>query len=350
MLKANIPVRPSKIEFNTHKGRLKKSCNLPLVHNFLITSSFICNQVPRTFKVLYPSTSMKQACVNQLHEKYIQMLGKPLGYPSSAPDHTFQPDYGVLLSTFAAQVLDKISASTALYHNVEHTILVCLVGQEILHGKHQLEGSVTCEDWLNFMVSLLCHDIGYVSGVCQQDDVSQRRYVQAHTSVGASSTEWVTLPPGTTDASLMPYHVNRSKLFVKENFSHHDVLDLDVIQQNISFTQFPIPDEPAYRVNHHYPGLTRAADLIGQLSDPNYLQKTVALFYEFEEVGTNQELGYRSPEDLKLGFPEFYRTQVYQYIQPALVYLQATPLGQQIVENLEANVEAVRNNEPALSR
>ena len=53
---------------------------------------------------------------------------------------------------------------------------------------------------------------------------------------------------------------------------------------------------------------------------------------------------------MKLGFPKFYRAQVYPYIQPALAYLQATPPGPQIVENLEANVEAVKDNEPALSR
>ncbi|ESA38530.1 metal-dependent phosphohydrolase [Leptolyngbya sp. Heron Island J] len=296
---------------------------------------------------------MKQACVNQLHEKYIQMLGKPLGYLTTTLDQQFQPDYGVLLRVFAAKVLDKLSASTALYHNVEHTILVCLVGQEILHGKHQLEGNVTCEDWLNFMVSLLCHDIGYVGGVCRQDDTARRCYVRGQVQIPASQTSetaWVKLAPGTTDASLAPYHVERSKLFVQENFSHYQVLDLEAIQRNIGFTQFPVPDVPAYQVTDHYPGLTRAADLIGQLSDPSYLQKTVALFYEFEELGKNQELGYRTPDDMKLGFPKFYRTQVYSYIQPALAYLQATPLGQQIVENLEANIEAVSSNEPALSR
>ena len=303
--------------------------------------------------MLYPATSMKQSCVNQLHEKYIQMLGKPLGSMPSHPNQPYQPDYGVLLSVFAAQVLDKLSATTALYHNVEHTILVCLVGQEILYGKHQREGNVTCEDWLNFMVSLLCHDIGYVGGVCQQDDVARRRYVQRQVQPPTSQTPetvWVTLASGATDASLTPYHVDRSQIFVQENFSQHPVLDLKAIQRNIAFTQFPVPDQPAYRVTNHYPGLARAADLIGQLSDPNYLQKTVALFYEFEEVGMNKKLGYRFPVDLRLGFPKFYHTQVYAYIQPALAYLQATPLGQQIVENLDANVQGVRRDDPVLSR
>ena len=55
----------------------------------------------------------------------------------------------------------------------------------------------------------------------------------------------------------------------------------------------------------------------------------------------NQELGFRSPNDLKLGFSEFYRTQVYKFIQPALAYLQATAFGQQTVSNLQANLQEV---------
>ncbi|MGD1855942.1 MAG: metal-dependent phosphohydrolase [Leptolyngbyaceae cyanobacterium] len=284
---------------------------------------------------------MKPVRVNQLHEKYIQMLGKSLGYLTTDSDQKFPLDYDALLRTLAVRVLDTLSTSTALYHNIEHTILVCLVGQEILRGKHQREGSVTRKDWLNFMVSLLCHDVGYVGGACRQDNVSQRRYIRGQCQVNASALDWVTLAPGTTDASLAPYHIERSKLFVRENFGQYNALNLEVILRNIGFTQFPVPEAAAYQVTDHYPGLTRAADLIGQLSDPSYLHKTVALFYEFEELGMNQELGYRSPNDLKLGFPEFYRTQVYKYIQPALAYLQETALGQQIVVNLEANVQAV---------
>lgn len=37
----------------------------------------------------------------------------------------------------------------------------------------------------------------------------------------------------------------------------------------------------------NYPGLVQAADLIGQLSDPRYLKKISALFYEFQETGFN---------------------------------------------------------------
>jgi hypothetical protein len=51
--------------------------------------------------------------------------------------------------------------------------------------------------------------------------------------------------------------------------------------------------------------LVRAADLIGQLGDPHYLRKANALYYEFEEVGMNRQLGYTSPADLTDQYPQF---------------------------------------------
>jgi len=65
--------------------------------------------------------------------------------------------------------LENIANSDAAYHDMNHTIMVTLVGQEILLGKHTSEGGVRPRDWLHFMISLLCHDIGYVRGVCRGD-------------------------------------------------------------------------------------------------------------------------------------------------------------------------------------
>ena len=52
--------------------------------------------------------------------------------------------------------------------------------------------------------------------------------------------------------------------------------------------------------------LLRAADLIGQLGDPHYLRKANTLYYEFEEIGLNKQLGYESPADLVDKYPQFY--------------------------------------------
>jgi hypothetical protein len=128
-----------------------------------------------------------------------------------------KPDYPDILAWAGAMALENISNSDALYHNVEHTILVTLVGLEILRGKHLQEGGVSCEDWLQFTLSLLCHDIGYVKGVCQQDRPGCY-------ATGIEDT-MVHLSYGTTDASLTPYHVDRGKLFVEERFGGHKLIN-----------------------------------------------------------------------------------------------------------------------------
>ena len=50
------------------------------------------------------------------------------------------PDYEDIIAWAGSMALENIANSDALYHNVEHTILVTLVGQEILRGKQIREG------------------------------------------------------------------------------------------------------------------------------------------------------------------------------------------------------------------
>lgn len=251
------------------------------------------------------------------------------------------PDYADIIGWAGNMALENIANSDALYHNVEHTLFVTLVGQEILRGKHIHEGKVLCKDWLHSIISLVCHDIGYVKGVCQQDDIEQGLY-----DTGINGTR-IALSAGSTDASLTPYHVDRGKLFVEERFGGHDLINTVVIKQNIELTRFPVPSGDDHQDTTHYPGLVRAADLIGQLSDPRYLQKISALFYEFEETGVNKDFGYRTPGDLRRNYPKFYWTVVYPYIQPALRYLNLTQEGKQVIANLYANVFRVEHEQQA---
>ena len=251
----------------------------------------------------------------------------------------FKSDYGEIIAWVADMALENIANSDALYHNVEHTILVTLVGQEILRGKHIREGGVSCEHWLHFHIALLCHDIGYVKGVCLQDRTDLGLY-----ATGICNTK-INLPRGATDAALTPYHVDRGKMFVEERFGSHRLIDADLVKRNIELTRFPVPRDEDYQDTVNYPGLVRAADLIGQLSDPRYLQKVSGLFYEFEETGQNQVLGYRNPADLREGYPKFYWNVVYRYVKDAIGYLELTQQGKQIVANLSANVFRVEHSE-----
>lgn len=248
-----------------------------------------------------------------------------------------KPDYADIIAWVGNMGLENIANSNALYHNVEHTIFVSLVGQEVLRGKHIREGGVSCEDWLHFMISLVCHDIGYVKGVCRGDNILARIYATGRFD------ETVTLPPGSTDASLTAFHVDRGKLFIHERFGGHNLIQAETIKKNIELTRFPVPLDGDHQDTVHYPGLVRAADLIGQLSDPRYLQKIPSLFYEFEETGVNKTLGYRNPEELRQNYPRFYWKSVYPYIGPAISYLQLTLEGKQILANLYAHVFEVEH-------
>jgi hypothetical protein len=247
----------------------------------------------------------------------------------------WKPEYEDIIGWAGSMALENIANSDALYHNVEHTILVTLVGQEIMRGKHIREGGVSPEDWLHFIISLVCHDIGYVKGVCRQDRGGKY-------STGRGD-EMVPLPPGASDAGLTPYHVDRAKLFVEERFGGHKLIDAEVIKRNIELTRFPVPNQEDHQDTHNYPGMVRASDLIGQLSDPRYLNKIGALYYEFEETGTNKYLGYENPGHLRRNYPKFYWNGVYPYVKDALDYLKLTQQGKQIIANLYSNVFVVEH-------
>ena len=272
-----------------------------------------------------PTQVIIKVCVERLIADYCHTYG------------SLKPDYADLLGWVSNIVLEIIANSDALYHNVEHTVLVTLVGQEILRSKHIREGSISCEDWLHFIISLLCHDIGYVKGACLADRAKERLYATGLDEL------MIQLPFGATDASLTPFHVDRGKLFVEERFSNCLLIDTQAVKHNIELTRFPVPQDEEHLDTSNYPGLARAADLIGQLSDPRYLQKIPALFYEFEETGANKTLGYRSPDELRKNYPSFYWNVVFPYIQPALHYLELTQKGKHIVANLYANVFLVEN-------
>lgn len=241
-------------------------------------------------------------------------------------------EYANVIGFVGRIALENIANSDAAYHDVNHTVMVTQVGQEILRGRHLSEGGVATRDWLHFVISLLCHDVGYVRGVCRGDRPG------AYVRDLAGRT--VALPPGTTDAALTPYHVERSKLFVRERFGKVKIVDAAVIEENIHSTQFPVPVGEDHRNSSEYPGLLRAADLIGQLADINYERKQTALYHEFQETGTAERLGYRSPHDLRTGYPKFFWKAVAPFINDALRYLAVTQDGKQWIANLYAHVFA----------
>jgi len=237
------------------------------------------------------------------------------------------------LIPFAARLaLECIGNSDALYHNVEHTMLVTLVGHDIFKGRALSQRS-TPTDYANFIVACLTHDIGYVRGVVKGD--KDDGYV-----VDGGGRK-ISLPRGSSDAALAPYHVERSKLFVLDRFAVVEEVDSVRLARAIELTRFPYvspTDAEGEQGIDELGSLLRAADLIGQLGDPHYLRKANALYYEFEEIGLNRQLGYESPADIVDKYPQFYWNNISPHIQAAIDYLNVTSSGRWWIAGLYSNV------------
>ena len=245
-----------------------------------------------------------------------------------------RPEYATYLGGAARLVLERIGNSDALYHNLEHTMMVTLVGQQIIRGR-LLSQSLAPEDWLHFTCALLVHDIGMVRGVCIGDGEG---------SVIIDETgKRMTPPRGASDACLAPYHIERGKVYARERFGSSPFIDEERIVRAIEMTRFPVPDNPDYAETESEAALVRAADLIGQLADPYYNRKINALYWEFVETGMAATLGCNSPADLADKYPAFFRTSVEPYIQPALRYLELTTEGKQWIANLDSNLYQVEH-------
>jgi hypothetical protein len=231
---------------------------------------------------------------------------------------------------FAARLtMECIGNSDALYHNIEHSMLVTLAGHDILTGK-ALQRTTTAGDYVNFIVACLTHDIGYVRGIVHGDEDDA--------FVADLTGRTIRLPRGSSDAAMAPYHVDRSKLFVLERFDAVEELDASRIARAIEYTRFPYHPTSNDDLMEEEGLLLRAADLIGQLGDPNYMRKSNALFCEFEEIGLNKTLGYDTPADVVYKYPQFYWNNVAPQIQTAIRYLNVTSSGRQWIANLYSNV------------
>lgn len=274
-----------------------------------------------------PVSVIIDAFINELRAQYLK------SFPIE------EPHFADIIQINGQMALETLANTDAPYHDLTHTIMVTQVGQEILRGRLLCQGDVSPADWLHFVISLLYHDVGYIRGVCRADRGG--RYIINQQG------DTITPPPGATDAFMTPYHVDRGKIFVQERFGNTLYIDADMIVRNIELTRFPVPDASDYQELDDYPGLVRSADLIGQMADPQYIQKLSKLFIEFKETGEAKRLGYRNAAQLRAAYPKFYWDVVQPFIETGMRFLRKTQAGQQWVANLYNHIFTEEHEEPA---
>lgn len=244
-----------------------------------------------------------------------------------------------VLTLACRTALENLSNCDAAYHDINHTILVTDVGQCILWGRISSQGDLSPEDWIHAVVAMLFHDIGYLRGLLKADTSGSYQCDQ--------KGERVTPAAGATDACMAPYHVDRSQLFVQQRFAAEALLDVKVISAYIEMTRFPVPAENFYQSGGTIGGLVRAADLIGQLADPRYLQKLAHLYAEFKENGDAERMGYTNPGHLRSTYPAFFYQKVSPYITEGLQFLRKSEVGKVWVAQLYSHVYTEQHLEPS---
>ena len=240
-----------------------------------------------------------------------------------------RPEYAAYMGGAVRLVLEKIGNSDALYHDINHTMMVTQVGQQIIRGR-LLQEALLPEDWLHYTCALLVHDIGYVRGACKGDSDDE--------VIIDSQGNTVTPPRGASDAFLTPWHIERGKIYARERFGPSKFIDEERIARAIEYTTFPVPSGGGFEETDTEAALVRAADLIGQMADPFYHRKINALYHEFVETGTISVLGFDNPADLVDKYPEFFWDTVQPLIGPALRCLEMTAEGKQWIANLNSNI------------
>src|SRR5712675_3029503 len=135
------------------------------------------------------------------------------------------------LGALARSTIECLGSSDALYHNFEHTLLVTIVGPNILQGL-MLSQRIEPADYGHLIVACLLHDVGYMRGVLSGDTETE--------FVVDDSGKKITLPRGASDAALLPYHVDRSKLFAYERHRNSPDIDASRIAAAIEMTRFPV--------------------------------------------------------------------------------------------------------------
>src|SRR4051794_37437173 len=160
------------------------------------------------------------------------------------------------VGSLARSTIECLGRSDALYHTMEHTLLVTLVGRDILQGL-SLSHRIEPDDYSHLVCACLLHDIGYVRGILSGDTNTEFVINQE----GAT----ITLPRGASDAALTPYHVDRSKIFAAERLGASPLVDAERIAKAIELTRFPANVDQTVEVAGLEPKLVQAADLIGQL-------------------------------------------------------------------------------------
>jgi hypothetical protein len=190
--------------------------------------------------------------------------------------------YDLIVHLFKGEYPGYLACKTE-YHDLTHTLDALLSCSRLMDGKNLSEKSLSEDTAMRLCCAALLHDTGYI-----QD---------ASDNIG-------------TGAKYTSNHVDRSISFVRRNHSEFGLTaeDVDKISLLISCTglknkweDISFSNEEEMRAG----AILATSDLLGQMSDRQYLEKLLFLYYEFREAGIE---GYNTEFDILRKTLDFYET------------------------------------------
>ena len=239
------------------------------------------------------------------------------------------PEHRDTLLQVSRVALARVARSDALYHDLVYTLLVTLVGRDILRGRIARDADVSSNDWVHFLASLPSSNVGVVRGTCPGDDGNR--------CVTGENAEPVELPRGATDGALWPYRAKRSQIFVRHHFRDHAILNWEALAANIEYSHFPPPLDRNHEIAS-YPGLLRAAHLIATVAYPNFALKINRLFLQARESGIADQLGYATAAEFIARYPIFFWRVLHPLIGEATDLLGYTGARRVWLANMYAHL------------
>ncbi|MEQ9642569.1 MAG: metal-dependent phosphohydrolase [Alphaproteobacteria bacterium] len=236
----------------------------------------------------------------------------------------------------ARMALSRIARSNAPYHDLDHTMVVTQVGQDILRGKMVRDGIVDSADWVHFVASLLCFAVGFSRNLCPGDD--------GEVCVCDEAGNTIAIPRTKSNGALWPYFTDRGKFFVRHYFAGHPLIDPERLAANIEYSRFPPPPGHSHDTTSD-PGLLRAAHIIGAVADPDFMLKMKALFIELQESGIAGQLGFNNVAEMSSGYGRLFWNVLHPLIGEGMNLLTFTAEGRVWLANLHAHV--LRAEHPA---
>ena len=243
-------------------------------------------------------------------------------FPAADPSHARAMERALRMA------LPRIATGTSLYHNLDHTITVVQVGQDLLRGRIIRDGDISSEDWVHVVSGLACLFVGFCQGAVRGDN-GQCRVVD---TLGAT----ITLARGVSDGGLWVHYVERSKLFVRERFSTDPVLSAGRLVELIEAARFPPLGDDLHSDGSC--SIMLSSHLIGGLASPRFRKKLTPLWVEMGESELREGFGFATRADFTAGYVEWFWKRFEPFIPDGMELLTHTGAGREWLANLRAHV------------